>query len=51
MSATANAYKNLYDKERVDKVGLRRAVMRKLITAEEYQEITGEVYNIDNQEV
>lgn len=38
------AIQNLYKRGRLDKNGVADAVVKGLITAEEYQAITGEVY-------
>ena len=37
--------KRLYDENRLTKEGLKNAVAKNLITAEEYQQITGEKYD------
>jgi uncharacterized XkdX family phage protein len=37
--------KRLYDAGRLSKAGLAKAVQRDWITAEEYEEITGEAYD------
>lgn len=38
------AFKNLYIRGKVKKAGLSQAVKDKLITAADYQKITGEAY-------
>lgn len=44
MSARAKAMANLYRRQKVTKEGLRQAVVDGVLTAAEYQEITGEAY-------
>lgn len=44
MSAKARAMANLYRRNKVTKDGLKQATIDGVITAEEYQEITGEAY-------
>lgn len=44
MSVKAKVLKRLYDRGKVTKDGLRQSVIDGVITAEEYAEITGEVY-------
>ena len=44
MSARAKAMANLYRRGKVSQEGLRQAVVDGVITAAEYQEITGEAY-------
>lgn len=44
MSARAKAMANLYRRNRITKDGLKQAVADGVITAAEYQEITGEDY-------
>ena len=44
MSARARALANLYRRSKLTIDGLKRAVVDGVITAAEYQEITGEVY-------
>jgi len=44
MSAKAKALQNLYRRVKVTKDGLKQAVADKVITAEEYATITGEIY-------
>ena len=44
MSARAKAMANLYRRQKVTKEGLRQAVVDGVITAIEYQEITGMLY-------
>ena len=44
MSARAKALANLYRRNKVTKDGLKQAVVDGVITAEQYQEITGEAY-------
>lgn len=44
MSAKAKAIKTLYKAKRIDLDGVKQAVRNKIITAEEYKEITGSVY-------
>lgn len=45
MSNVAKALQNLYRRGNVNKTGLKRAVSDGVITPEEYQEITSEVYS------
>lgn len=44
MSARARALANLYRRGKVTKDGLKKSVADGVITAAEYEEITGEVY-------
>ena len=44
MSARAKAMANLYRRQKVTKEGLRQAVADGVLTAAEYQEITGTLY-------
>ena len=44
MSARAKAMANLYRRGKVTKDGLKRSVMDGVITATEYEAITGEAY-------
>lgn len=44
MSARAKAMANLYRRNRITKDGLKQAVADGIITAAEYQEVTGESY-------
>mgnify|MGYP005786788099 CR=1 FL=1 len=44
MSARAKALDNLYRRNRINKAGLKQAVLDEVITLEEYEEITGEEY-------
>lgn len=44
MSVKARVLKRLYDRGKVTKDGLRQSVADGVITAGEYAEITGEVY-------
>ena len=44
MSAKAKAIRTLYRMKRITIEGVRQAVADNLITAEEYEEITGEQY-------
>lgn len=44
MSAKFNKVKTFYDKGLWNKTMVRNAVVKHWITAEEYEEITGEVY-------
>lgn len=44
MSAKAKAVRTLYRAKRITLDGVKQAVADKLITAEEYFKITGEVY-------
>ena len=44
MSARAKALANLYRRQKVTKEGLRQAVADGVITAAQYQEITGAAY-------
>lgn len=44
MSARAKAMANLYRRNKVTKEGLKQAVVDGVLTAAEYQEMTGEAY-------
>ena len=44
MSARAKAMDNLYRRNRITKDGLKKAVTDGVITAAEYEKITGEIY-------
>lgn len=44
MSARAKAMASLYRRKKVTKEGLQQAVVDGVITAAEYQEMTGEAY-------
>ena len=44
MSARAKAMASLYRRNKVTKEGLKQAVVDGVLTAAEYQEITGEAY-------
>ena len=44
MSAKAKAIRTLYRMKRITIDGVRQAVVDELITVEEFEEITGEVY-------
>lgn len=44
MNARAKALANLYKRNRINKAGLKQAVIDEVITAEQYMEITGEEY-------
>ena len=44
MNVRAKTMENLYRRNKVTKDGLKQAVVDKVITAEEYLEISGEVY-------
>lgn len=44
MSASARAMANLYRRNKVTKDGVKQSVVDGVITAAEYQEITGEAY-------
>ena len=44
MSARAKALENLYRRNKITKDGMKQAVKDGVITAEEYAEITGEIY-------
>ena len=44
MSARAKAMANLYRRQKITKEGLKQAVVDSVLTAAEYQEITGEAY-------
>lgn len=44
MSEKAKAIKTLYKAKRIDLDGVKQAVRNKIITAEEYKQITGAVY-------
>ena len=46
MSARAKAMATLYRRYKVTKDGLKQAVTDGIITAVEYQQITGEVYTV-----
>ena len=41
MNATAKRYRRLYEAGRVDLTGLQRAAAKGLLTAADYEEITG----------
>lgn len=45
MSVKAKAIRTLYRAKRITLEGVKQAVVDKLITAEEYQAITGEAYS------
>ena len=44
MSAKAKAIRTLYKAKRINLDGVKHAVVDGIITADEYEEITGEVY-------
>ena len=45
MSVQAKAIRTLYRANRITLEGVKQAVVNNLITAEEYQQITGEAYS------
>jgi len=45
MSKTAKAFKMLYEKGRISIGAVRQAVLDGVLTAEEYEWVTGEPYN------
>lgn len=46
MTAKAKAIKTLYKAKRITIEGVKQAVAEKIITAEQYEEITGEKYPV-----